>query len=429
MDDDECIVQVPNPLADATDKSQLIPKHQQNYCGITERADVTSFTLGNLVPAQEIVNITNPVTNMPTDDLAVKFNLGQAKSGGSFDICYCQHYDGCDNDLDFFQLVGTVIIGGVANAHDAHVCFLQHDCVVRVQGTLLDVSARIVNYKKSDILAANCGSQKHYTYAREFDDYVNVNLQKSLVGFAGTRGSSSGLDFIDFSLGEPTVTETYTLCYCDTEKTTRGYCDELEFYDQFAGYLYIRGVVNNIDVECNQGENCEASLVGPAFSPMDKLMAIPIETDKYGNVINTEAAYQCGGVQSRATEGFGVNPMAAYLIEQSVDSLDGLSRAKFRFKDTYIPGRSKLCFCAHVSEIDTGGETSCKDVVDFSLEVGTIKIIGVIQDVQMSVLPTHDVVSLKVKTATSGSQYTCAISIDPLMLNTRAPSMEDIQTI
>ena len=58
-----------------------------------------------------IVNVTN-VFNKVTERQAMKFDLGKVNKGGAYDVCYCQHYEGCNNDLHYFQLAGYITVAG-----------------------------------------------------------------------------------------------------------------------------------------------------------------------------------------------------------------------------------------------------------------------------------------------------------------------------
>lgn len=153
--------------------------------------------------------MTDPLTNQPSLQQALRFNFGKAKKGGNYDVCYCQHHNDCVSDLDFFQSVANVIIGGVSDAADDHVCFLNKDCNVRVQGTILNSKSKMINYKKASVLQGECasagGSNAFFTYPKEFKgQYVETNFNnKDITYFEGDKGNFAGLDYLDFQMGEP----------------------------------------------------------------------------------------------------------------------------------------------------------------------------------------------------------------------------------
>ena len=111
MDQDcEFLVATPEPML--TDKIRLVKKTEDSQCGVTERASVDSFQVGTEGSAVGIRNVTDRFGDI-TKEQGVLFQLGLPKYGGTYQICFCMHVGDCGDDINFYQLAGNLVVGGV----------------------------------------------------------------------------------------------------------------------------------------------------------------------------------------------------------------------------------------------------------------------------------------------------------------------------
>lgn len=129
----------------------------------------------------------------------------------------------------------------------------------------------------------------------------------------------------------------------------------------------------------------------------DRITLLQIVQNSGGTDV-TPASKRCGGVDGVAAKTGTVSPsvtMAPAKIDEKVPELSLKSRSVFQYTSVNLPGKYRICFCA-----DVVGGNACTSTPDFQLELGTLRIQGVISDVKMSVLPTSKVISVKVESTT-----------------------------
>ncbi|CAD7969768.1 unnamed protein product [Amoebophrya sp. A25] len=380
------------------DKVRLIARDGNSACSKSERADPTSFTLGTQVSPTRIYNVTT-LGGVQIGKQALEYNFGIAARTGSYAVCYCQDYNGCSQNMHFFQEAGTISIAGVSGAQAAQFCFVNEPCSARMIGTLLDAGSRMLLLDGSE-KQDSCGKPGKLVTSHHFFRHEQVNFQSPpLFGFrVDTKGNlGNSVDFLDYTLGEPEVITNYIMCYCDHTLTPGAAkaCEYQEYFTQFAGYLYVRGVDTRLAMSCEQGGACEFSIVGPVMTAADRIMAIDMVFDDAGSDITPDDK-KCG--QAHATQvrdGF-FQPgslIAPSNIDLQVVSLGGKSRANYKWTGVVNPGKFRLCFCPGIS----GSQShTCDAPAQFHLGLGTVRVQGVISDVQPGILPTNNVVSVKV---------------------------------
>eukprot|EP00392_Amoebophrya_sp_AT5.2_P010713 g10780.t1 len=421
----DCKVTIISAKPTLNDKIRVIAKGASNGCGLSERADPTAFTLGTQVAPTRLYNVTT-VGGVQTGQQALEYNFGEASKTGSYDVCYCQDYGGCAEHSHFFQLAGTISIGGVSGAQENQFCFTGQDCTSRIVGTLLDGGARMLLLDGSQP-EDSCGKAGKLVLSHHFLQREQVNFQTpALYGFRGNKGTlGASVDFLDFTLGEPEVVGTYMLCYCDHELTPQKVCEYQEYYTQFAGKLYVRGIDTSLAMACEQGGECVFPVVGAVMTPADRVMAIAIDFDDTGKDITPDDK-RCGGINAvpAADSVFSPgNTIAPQNIDLNVLTLNGKSRANYKFSRVNNPGKFRLCFCPGIP----GSVSSvCESPPQFRLSLGTVRIQGVISDVRAGILPTNKVVTVQVESTVPGSRIGCVATLESMYSIARPPDLNDL---
>lgn len=113
---------------------------------------------------------------------------------------------------------------------------------------------------------------------------------------------------------------------------------------------------------------------------------------------------RCGGINAvpAADSVFSPgNTIAPQNIDLNVLTLNGKSRANYKFSRVNNPGKFRLCFCPGIP----GSVSSvCESPPQFRLSLGTVRIQGVISDVRAGILPTNKVVTVQVESTVPGSR-------------------------
>ncbi|CAD7950209.1 unnamed protein product [Amoebophrya sp. A120] len=422
---DDCKIQIISAKPSMNDRIRVIEKGGTAGCSQSERADPTAFSLGTQVSPVRIFNVTT-LGGVQTGQQAIEFNFGTASRTGSYDVCYCQDYGGCNANMHFFQLAGTISIGGVNGAQAAQFCFANQPCTARIIGTLLDGGARMILLDGSQP-EDSCGKPGKLVVSDHFVQRQQVNFQSpALYGFTGNKGTlGAAVDFLDFQLGEPEVVGTYMLCYCDHTLTPAKVCEYQEYYTQFAGKLYVRGIDTSLAMACEQGGECQFAVVGAIMTPADRVMAMTIDFDDAGKDVTPEDR-RCGGINSAAAPDGVFSPgnvLAPQNIDLNVLTLNGKSRANYKYAQVNNPGKFRLCFCPGIP----GSVSSvCESPPQFKLNLGTVRIQGVISDVKSGILPTNKVVSVKVESTQPGSRIGCVATLETMFTVARAPDLNDL---
>jgi hypothetical protein len=365
-------------------------------CGLAKRANSAFFSRGSRVSGRYAID-------QQGKDVMI-YELGEPQMPGMYHICYCQSEGTCSEDLDFFQVLGSIIVEGIASHETRHVCYLRGVCDIAILGNRLGASDLLMLTDPQD----SCGMGWDDSSGNfDGEGYLAEDGSRFFIGEL-TGQLLSGLDRWAYALGTPLRTGNYRLCYCSQRRAEGGVCARRSNFDMPAGDLYVRGSDFEVDRECMQGEPCSVTLRGHVLDDNDRILLFRSNSS-------------CGDTTP------GVYPEWIFPVAPGSVQRDNLIPEYF--KETFVvqavaePGIWNVCYCAHLR-----GAPPCilpegqlkPDLKRFSHKAGVVRVSGAIAGVMgvstdenetYAPLPaTPSAVSVYVDSMYAGLYFTCVAS-------------------
>eukprot|EP00929_Paragymnodinium_shiwhaense_P080064 TRINITY_DN41736_c0_g1_i5.p1 TRINITY_DN41736_c0_g1~~TRINITY_DN41736_c0_g1_i5.p1 ORF type:complete len:2632 (+),score=551.81 TRINITY_DN41736_c0_g1_i5:51-7946(+) len=325
-------------------------------CGLAARVNSAFFSMGSRVSGYEDLDTKGKKI--------MRFDIGEPLQPGYFRVCYCQAQGTCEQDLDFFQELGTVTVEGISSRDVRHVCYLRDECDVTVLGNRLSPEDSLMLTDPRD----KCGLGWDNS-GGNFDGEGFSAEDGSRLYIGGLTGvSDEGLERWVFELGKPLRSGRYKLCYCSRARAEGGTCARRSNFDMEAGELYVRGSDFEILRQCQQGEPCTITIRGHIVDRDDRILL-------YRN------NYTCGDPDPRA--------YPEWMLPTPPDSvgpdnlIPELYKEVYRLDSVFEPGTYHICYCAHLR-----GASSCLNPTvsnplypnhaRFAHKAGTLEVEGTI---------------------------------------------------
>eukprot|EP00746_Dinoflagellata_sp_MGD_P139019 gnl/MRDRNA2_/MRDRNA2_72555_c0_seq1.p1 gnl/MRDRNA2_/MRDRNA2_72555_c0~~gnl/MRDRNA2_/MRDRNA2_72555_c0_seq1.p1 ORF type:complete len:2073 (+),score=394.76 gnl/MRDRNA2_/MRDRNA2_72555_c0_seq1:399-6221(+) len=354
-----------------------------NVCGTSQRADGSSFSRGTRVFAESFKG-----------EVAAKFDLGLPRAPGIFQVCYCQGFNDCMSNTDFFQRSGVLTIAGLISGSSRQICYLNTECSVMIQGSMMGSSDAVMLFQKGKNCGDHTGDGSGYATRFSGADPTKVfdsdDGEKFFLLDHNSGQMDGGLQEFMYDLGFPEVIGSYKICFCDQKRASKGTCRFREDFSQDAGDLYVRGLEYAVKRICTQGEDCDILLTAYEVHPEDKIALI----DSNGT---------CGQDQPV------LGPLEADSVQKESKG-SSLSIATFALQETRVPGKFKICYCSHMKFaapcVNADGTANLRR---FGHLGGTLRIEGVIMDVSPMPGVEEDAEPLP------SSPYAVSVQVDVMM--------------